>query len=241
MKSARVFYIMLSVILSCVPFPAFGQTVVVHDQTFLTSQWDLVFAGGQNASSASASRASGAGVTGDARITNISGFAPMQYDVRHYFNNFNWTPPALGMMTAVEFELWYKFDVASSFSITRIVARQGTTEYVAPSSYREPQNSSSFWQRHSGSFNASEFTRLSGPGPATLNFSSAVPIQVWYQIFSNVNLPGSVRVQNSFFNLQIQRAPLTVTAPEPGTIALLAIGAGMLVFLKRGRVKTQEQ
>ena len=90
-----------------------------------------MFAGGQNASSASASRSAGAGVTGDARITRISGATPMQYDVRHYYTGFNWTSATLGQMTDVSFELWYKYQNASSFSITRIIARQGPFEYVA--------------------------------------------------------------------------------------------------------------
>ncbi len=191
---------------------------------------------GQNVTGVSVLQLIGAGVTGNAQMTVISGFSPIKYQVHHYKNDIVFDPATQGNIISLTWELWYKWPGSqSTYGILKMIAKQGNGEYVANPSYTEPASNSAFWQKASGALLPSDYVLFAGPGPSTLQFSpTAPPIHFGYMNFTTVDLfTSTVNHQVSFFDLQISTVPLKgwfdLGSGLAGTVGVPALaGSGTL-------------
>ncbi len=185
--------------------------LTIHDQVFSPNDWVLHDGGGSNLGSISARQIIGGGVTGDSRMTTAvaAGSGQLTYQAEHCKMDISFDPSSQGSIGAIDWELWYKVANSRQYGITKMIACQGDSKYVANSTYFEPQLFGPQWQKGHGSFNASDYTKMRGPGPSHLDFSaSAEPIHFGYMDFSPVFLPGPrVDHQVSFFTLDMQVVP----------------------------------
>ena len=220
-----------------------ADTVVIHDETFTNSNWSLVNGGGQNVSSITAFQENGNGVTGNTRVTRVTGFSPMRYDTCHYKTDLFWSPTTDGAFDRVDWQIWYRVSGVPTYGILQIMARQGGIEFVAPGTYREPQNFQSNWQKASGTFFATDFTPLQGAS-SSLSFALGAPkIEFGYRAFANINLAtNQVNYRSSFYDLQLQKVAVVVS--EASAFALLGIGGmaavGTFSCQKRGSYPVSE-
>ena len=203
---------------------------VIHDESFLTGTWAVSVLGGTNVTGASLTRLAGAGVTGDAQRTTITGSGSYTFDVQQFKTDRVWTPILDGEITGLAWEVWYRVTGASEFAGFRLAAHQGNSTYLAGNTYFEPALFSSNWQRATGSVLPTDFGRASGTGPSTLDFSAGAPsIQFGYELSRGVFQAGNTNYQASFYTLTIDAKP----TPEPGSAMLLAIGLVVLGCVRR--------
>lgn len=211
----RGWNILLPALLFAAPVRANDTTIVIHDESFILANWELI-----NRSSAgvsvSTSRIVGGGVTGDARFVNVSGLsAGRRYHVDQYKLDATYLPDIHGdrkPQTRILWEVWYRFQGPGQWGSVYMIARQAGREFFAPGSYREPQNQLSGWQQYSGVLTFQDFIPFAGVGADTLaTRPGSPPIQFGYRCFSTIDLPSSVTHQVSF--LTITLADLLLDAP----------------------------
>jgi hypothetical protein len=232
-RSILIISIMLLVTLF-VFSPARADLMIIHDQTFLNSNWDVIKGNGTNFASVAVSRIVNGGVTGDAQVTSAFrtfGASSFTYEVEHYKTDASFAPSSQGTITSIDWQLWYKFQGTSTYGALRLLARQGNGFYIANATYTEPQNASPFWQKASGTITPNAFSLFRGTGAGTLDFGSgAAPIQFGYMNSSSVFLPvPRVDYSASFFDLQIT----STAVPEPSCALLMLVGLLLILSFRR--------
>ena len=217
------------------PTTILADVVTIHDESFTPGTWDVEVVGGSRVSGATLTQEVGAGVTGNAQRTTISGSGTYTFDVVQFKTDRLWESRIDGEMINIKWEAWYRVANASEFAGFQLAARQSDTIYRAPSTYFEPALFTSSWQKRPGGANRfvspTEFVKFSGSGPSRLDLSrNGDPIEFGYMLSRGIFRSGATRYRTSFFDLQIETIPI----PEPSSV-LVALSLSALVGCRRHR------
>jgi len=164
----------------------------------------------------------------------------------HVFSSI-YDPAALGAIGSLHFEFDLNlFNGGESNGVAYgALLTQGMSVYTAGQVLKcEPEGASNpscasttlnVWTEHDlGSFTAMNFSKASGAGPMMPDFSaSGLPIQFGFYAANGTGGPNRTSTSSGIDNWSVEITPAGV--PEPGTLVLVAAGAGIAILLKRRR------